>query len=361
MNKDYIKVCKRVNNNKRNFLVLNTAQCKHVPSSPSKAFEMFDELASKVADRYANEKIMLVGFAETATAIGSRISEITGYDYIHTTREFIPDDNYYNFSETHSHATNQKLYKYDFSDYDRIVFIEDEVTTGNTILNIIDVISNDYRTMQFGVASLLNGMTEKHLQKFDILEIPVDYLIHIDNSNYSSIADSIDLSSNVSVIKEGIDYKKNTQRFGVRYLNNERFGVVSKQRLHNTNTLKSIAEVFVNECKDKEDVLILGTEEFMYPAIYVGKYFEENSSANVYCHSTTRSPIGVSNTEGYPLTNACKMPSVYDEHRETYLYNLRKYDKVFIIAESIANNFDYIVEALKNSGNTDIRLIKVGA
>ena len=47
------------------------------------------------------------------------------------------------FSEAHSHATEQKLVKDDIdrviNDIDRIVFIEDEVTTGNTIMNIIKI------------------------------------------------------------------------------------------------------------------------------------------------------------------------------------------------------------------------------
>ena len=53
------------------------------------------------------------------------------------------------FSEAHSHATEQKLVKDDIdrviNDIDRIVFIEDEVTTGNTIMNIIKIITKEYQ------------------------------------------------------------------------------------------------------------------------------------------------------------------------------------------------------------------------
>mgnify|MGYP000267290911 CR=1 FL=1 len=57
-----------------------------------------------------------------------------GSDYIQTTREVIPGVNYLFFSEEHSHATEQKLVKDDIdraaAETDRIIFIEDEVTTG---------------------------------------------------------------------------------------------------------------------------------------------------------------------------------------------------------------------------------------
>lgn len=51
------------------------------------------------------------------------------------------------------------------NDIDRIVFIEDEVTTGNTIMNIIKIITKEYqKKIKFAVASLLNGMTEESLK-----------------------------------------------------------------------------------------------------------------------------------------------------------------------------------------------------
>ena len=91
-----------------------------------------------------------MGFAETATAIGAQAAITVGADYIQTTREVIPGVNYLFFSEEHSHATEQKLVKDDIdraaAETDRIIFIEDEVTTGK----------------QFGISSvfLTGNMTE---------------------------------------------------------------------------------------------------------------------------------------------------------------------------------------------------------
>lgn len=111
----------------------------------------------------------MIGFAETATAIGAQAAITLETKYIQTTREVIPDARYLFFSEAHSHATEQKLVKDDIdrviNDIDRIVFIEDEVTTGNTIMNIIKIITKEYqKKTKFAVASLLNGMTEEYLK-----------------------------------------------------------------------------------------------------------------------------------------------------------------------------------------------------
>lgn len=65
-----IAIAKRENNAKRKFLVVNKYQGKHVPVSPDLPFKMFSALADLVAERCKGERLLLIGFAETATTIG---------------------------------------------------------------------------------------------------------------------------------------------------------------------------------------------------------------------------------------------------------------------------------------------------
>ena len=137
---DLVKIAKRENNTKRSYLVVDPLQGKHIPVVPSKALELYTSLADTIRNEYQSESLLLVGFAETATAIGAQVAVSIGAKYIQTTREPIPNVEYMFFEEEHSHATEQKLVKDDIdsviNQIDRIVFIEDEVTTGNTILNL---------------------------------------------------------------------------------------------------------------------------------------------------------------------------------------------------------------------------------
>ncbi len=70
--KDLVKIAKRENNTKRNYLVVDPLQGKHIPVVPSKALDLFAALADTFREKYKDEKLLLVGFAETATAIGAR-------------------------------------------------------------------------------------------------------------------------------------------------------------------------------------------------------------------------------------------------------------------------------------------------
>ena len=46
--KDLVRIAKRENNTKRNYLVVDPLQGKHVPVEPSKALNLFKSLAEKL-------------------------------------------------------------------------------------------------------------------------------------------------------------------------------------------------------------------------------------------------------------------------------------------------------------------------
>ena len=137
---DLVNIAKRENNNKRGYLVVNPLQGKHVPASPTDSFRLFHQLSNLIADKYDKESTLIIGFAETATAIGACVAADLDMHYVQTTRECIEYVDYIFFEESHSHATEQKLVRNGIErlimkgKIKRIVFVEDEVTTGNTIL-----------------------------------------------------------------------------------------------------------------------------------------------------------------------------------------------------------------------------------
>ena len=65
---EFIQIAKRENNNKRNYLLVNSLQGKHIPVQPSKAFLMFNKLAGKLKTAYQDEKLLIIGFAKRNSA-----------------------------------------------------------------------------------------------------------------------------------------------------------------------------------------------------------------------------------------------------------------------------------------------------
>ena len=347
--KDLVRIAKRENNTKRNYLVVDPLQGKHVPVEPSKALNLFKSLAEKLQGKYEGERLLLIGFAETATAIGAQAAITLGTKYIQTTREVIPDARYLFFSEAHSHATEQKLVKDDIdrviNDIDRIVFIEDEVTTGNTIMNIIKIITKEYqKKIKFAVASLLNGMTEESLKIYQDEKIELHYLVKTDHSGYGAVAEQYRCDGlYICAIPENhthesadidVQSEKNMREHIISipgWMNARRF-VDAKQY---EAACRKLAETVIAETgvKQGERVLVIGTEEFMYPSLLTGQEIEK-MGCEVRSHSTTRSPIAVSTEEEYPLHCRYELRSLYDPDRKTFIYDLENYDRVIVMTDS---------------------------
>lgn len=116
----------------------------------------------------------------------------------------------------------------------------------------------------------------------------------------------------------------------------------------------------VEDFAGKNSVLVLGTEEFMYPAIAVANQFSKNGYS-AKCHATTRSPIMVSTEQDYPLHCRYELRSLYDDNRKTFLYDIGTYDKVFVITDAVdtsAAGISDLCNALVQNQNKDISVIR---
>ena len=113
-------------------------------------FEKVQTAYSVVKKLYCSldEPVVFIGFAETATALGHGVFDcFSDGVYIHSTRELLVDqDVTLYFEEEHSHATDQRCYAPEqYLNNDKpICLVDDEITTGNTALNIIASIQKQF-------------------------------------------------------------------------------------------------------------------------------------------------------------------------------------------------------------------------
>lgn len=364
--KQLAAIAKRENNNKRKYLVVNRLQGKHIPAGPSEVFAQFGELAELIHEQYQNETLLLIGFAETATAIGAAAAVRLNACYMQTTREDIEGAEYLYFSEAHSHATEQRLVKADFDavieGIDRIVFIEDEVTTGNTILDIISLIERQYtKKIRFSVASLLNGMDEASQNVYRDRQIGMHYLVKTRHDSYTGIAEQYRGDGQYCI--------GSTAPADALYREILVSGYLNARRMVTGQSYEYACQAMFDQIETKlcmengKSLLVLGTEEFMYPALFAAKRFEEKGN-RVKCHATTRSPIAVSTEEDYPLHVRYELASLYDSGRKTYLYDIGAYDEVIIITDAACKEkkgINTLVNAVHSCGNRRISLVRWGS
>lgn len=332
-----------------------------------------------------NKPTLFVGFAETATALGNSVfAQFKGDNicYIHTTRdELLECRSAFNFEEEHSHAVSHFCYplKEEFlSKFERIVLVDDEITTGKTALNLIEAINKKYPKKEYLVASILDWRSQEYIKRYKDLEEKLGVKINVVSLlngqatcsspsiqgmkiNYENCSNKkikhiheefyyIDFPvikseksfteiNNGDVIVRNYFFKINNCIEFTRILCNEekktysyldfsgRFGIAH-------NELKEIEKILsnlVNTMKPfDEKVLVLGTEEFMYIPMVMSSLIQ-----GAKYQSTTRSPIYVGKDQEYAIKFAAKFNNPFDKGVINYVYNIGQdmYKEILFVTE----------------------------
>lgn len=390
--KDLVEIGGRLNNPKRNFLFISKILGKHLLVNPDickitgyllanlmyednnfdidlfiNAIKDFNQIDKNVLDREleksikTNEKLMIIGFAETATALGmSTACAIENSYYANTTRELIKDvKSFFNFEEEHSHATSHKCYLKDLRKLetaDRVVLIDDEITTGNTMLNLIKEFNKIYPNKKYTILTILDFRNEEYLNKYE--EFKREYDLDIDVKSFitatientsneiltndsENLASKSDIYKNMDLFKKETHCLLNDEKFD--YIKSSgRFGISFNEIREIENTSKEIAK-FINVFEAKKRICVLGHGEDIYIPSRIASYLD----GQVMFKTTTRSPIFVKDEENYPIKERTKFNL---DDVTYYLYNKteleKEFDEVFVISE-----FDIKHKLTKNSSN----------
>jgi len=289
------------------------------------------------------EKTLFIGFAETATGIAQSVfSCFSNAGYIHTTREqingMLPE---FVFTEEHSHATEHMLYINDknfLKDYERIVLVDDELTTGNTARNLISNLPGN----KFGILTILdwrNKTQQESLNNFDSKAVIVSSLIKgtldtVVEYATETIDKQIEFCSPSNAYYQELYVNSHVKGENL-VVSNGCFGITSDDQLKINLIMKKIGALLLKQRKPG-NLLCLGTEEFIYIPCALSSMLGDG----VYFHSTTRSPIISYDNADYCIKNKFSFISPYDEKRTNYVYNIPKgfYKQVFVFLEKEISN-----------------------
>lgn len=338
---DLIRLAKRNHNTKRLYLLVNPLQGKHIPVSPSVALTMMRRLGKLTADKYPDGDLV-IGFAETATAIAAVVASSLNQEvkYIQTTREpLISKRPVVEFQEEHSHATEQFLcaegLENAIKESHRIIFVDDELSTGKTLLNIVNNLRSFYPIMNekpIVAVSLINRISDNQLYLFSKERIECLSLIHIPLQDFTENVKKYDISIPLKCCHFG-KYERIKKKIET---DDPRMGVIMRDYYSSlTKAIDRYLLAIKDDIKDKI-VEVIGSEEYMLPGLLLGEKMEKsNYPKSVTFHATTRSPIGLNEAPEYPIRSGYQVPSFYEDGRETYIYNMKKCDVAVIVTDSV--------------------------
>lgn len=390
------------NNPKRSYLFVSKLIGKHIPVHPGIPFSTGFLLASRLAQTLgisvSKEKIneavnillynlafsfkghsyhipgkaLFIGFAETATALGHSVfSSFTGnHHYLHTTRENLEGsrDTIY-FSEDHCHAPDQRCLVNDinlFKDNDLLVLIDDEITSGNTCLNIIKTIQLKYPQKKYAVLTILDWRSEKAREKYSQVErelgveIKVISLLKgrfyaegdspVINNHLSTISGTV---TGVNMLSQEMGFETHTTCLNgekVTYLGpTGRFGINGRDHSCLYGKAREIGRELSAVRKGKK-TLCLGTGEFMYIPFLISLHMGEG----VLVQSTTRSPVHPHPEEEYAVKHAITFEDPFRPGIKNFIYNIPSdhYEEVFVFWERkvLPEQVAPLVQSLRGAG-----------
>lgn len=370
-------------NKKRSFLFVSKVLGKHLPINPHKGLLTAALLGARYLETVRDSNCLetkklltafrceesyriqsfipehinplVIGFAETATALGHAFFDcFQSAEYFHTTREELnqvsPE---ITFEEEHSHATSHRCYiPLEMIQNEReIILVDDELTTGKTALNIIESIHRNFPRRNYTIVSILDWRSEENRNRFQQLEQELNIKINVvslvtgtvqvgkvrelenrstvveRNESVAASIECIDLSPFFSFTPFSANNPVNKSVF---IKETGRFGLSSSEN----NCLHQNASTAATTLKQKrtgKKTLCLGTGEFMYLPMKLAA----EMGSGVYYQSTTRSPIFIENKLGYGARFGSSFPNPEDLSITHFVYNIPPgfYDEIFIFLE----------------------------
>lgn len=286
--------------------------------------------------------VTVFGYAETATCLGSLVARYLFANYLHSTRYPKNGIDYGDFNEEHSHNTQHHIVVKNTEILDdpskTIVLVDDEITTGNTVLNTMKLFEKKQHHNNYIVATLTDTRKEEHYQKFQNFE--KEYHTNVDV--VALLRTSLIVADNAVDIAEPIieDFKKERED---NYMKNNKgfiYKTIIEADIPNLSSgidnndlssfIKNITGAFDNLVVPHDGrTLVLGVEEDMFVPSLIAEVLEKKGY-DVDFSSTTLSPVITHDDDDYIIQDRIKYNVTHDDITR-YAYNIKNDYKNIIV------------------------------
>ncbi|CAM5371643.1 phosphoribosyltransferase [Streptomyces spiroverticillatus] len=350
-------------NPKRAHLLVSNVLGKHVPQKPSLVYgaglALGREVRALLGDAEASRAVVL-GYAETATGLGHSVADgLALAPYLHSTRRPVAGVAAAGgFEESHSHATSHLLLPSDprlLAGGGPLVLVDDEFSTGNTVLNTIRDLHARHPRSRYVVVALVDMRTPADRARLDAfaaeLGARVDLIARASGTvrlpegvlekgqrlveREEAQATRVPTSGAPDAIRVELDWPEGIPDGG-------RHGFTAAHREALEAALPGMGKRVAEALGDAPGrVLVLGFEELMYAPLRIGTALEE-AGVDVRYSTTTRSPVLAVDDPGYAIRTRLVFPAhddPADGPGERYAYNVAGagFDTVLAVVDSTAD------------------------
>ncbi|MFI1645957.1 phosphoribosyltransferase [Streptomyces avidinii] len=377
-------------NPKRAHLLVSQVLGKHVPQSPEVVYAAGFGLGERVRALLGEDgaaAAVVLGYAETATGLGHCVADGLGpAPYLHSTRRPVPGvEPAGGFEEAHSHATSHLLLPEDprlLAGNGPLVLVDDEFSTGNTVLNTIRDLHARHPRSHYVVVALVDMRSAADRDRLTAFAAELGARVDLIAlaSGTVSLPDGV-LARGRALVEEheeaGQDQPLRRSGKGApgeapaggpggapagglqpitrvdldwpsEVPDGGRHGFTPAHRTALEAALPALAgQLTAALGTEPGRILVLGNEELMYAPLRLAKALEEaGAGREVRFSTTTRSPVLAVDDPGYAIRTRLVFPAhdaPADGPGDRYAYNVRRTD---------GTGFDAVVAVVDSAGDT---------
>ena len=326
--------------------------------------------------------VLVLGFAETATALGATVAEALGAGYLHSTRHDPPGaTSAAGFDEAHSHATAHRLLpaEDDWLPADgTVVLVDDELSTGATARATIRALHAVAPQRQWVVAALVDLRSDEDVAATEALSTELGAPVAVVALGRGRVALPDGLTDTAAELVAAVAAPLTTapadatapvdamapdreptsdgrpvpappraSRPGAVTVVAapptavDRTGTPAARVRTPRTDVEGIAADLARVLTDasgrvRDRVLVLGTEEHMATPLAIADALRRRSTADVRSSTSTRSPVAVFDDPAWPIRSGIRHRShdvTVDGPGERYAYNVHGFDAVVVVPE----------------------------
>ncbi|MET7919293.1 phosphoribosyltransferase [Streptomyces avermitilis] len=377
-------------NPKRAHLLVSNVLGKHVPQSPSVVYGYGVALGRRVRELLGADEArtaVVLGYAETATGLGHSVADGVGLaPYLHSTRRPVAGvARAGGFEESHSHATSHLLLPEDpalLAGDGPLVLVDDEFSTGNTVLNTIRDLHERYPRGRYVVVALVDMRSPADLGRLEEFAREIGARVDLVTAASGTVklpegvlekGQELVARHETAVPAEPAPYDSGrvtrvTLGWPRGLPDGGRHGFTPEHRARLDRALPAMAarlaeaisgeaipgeaisgEAISGEAISGEAIpdgtrriLVLGFEELMYAPLRLAQELEQVVDGDVQYSTTTRSPVLAVDDPGYAIRSRIVFPAHDDPDDgpgERYAYNVAGagFDAVVAVVDSAAD------------------------
>ncbi|MFJ9526040.1 phosphoribosyltransferase [Streptomyces cyaneofuscatus] len=361
-------------NPKRAHLLVSNVLGKHVPQKPSVVYGAGYGLGERVRALLGAEearRAVVLGYAETATGLGHAVADgLRDAPYLHSTRRPVAGvAQAGGFEEAHSHATSHLLLPEDpellagGAEASTLVLVDDEFSTGNTVLNTIRALHETHPRERYVIVALVDMRSAGDRDRLTAFAAEIGARVDLVTRSSGTVA----LPEGVLERGQALVADQEAEQAGradeavagvapapvtrvalhwpAEVPDGGRHGFTPAHRAALEAALPGMAERIAGALdSDVRHVLVLGFEELMYAPLRLGTALEAamGSGAEIRYSTTTRSPVLAVDDPGYAIRTRLVFPAhddPADGPGDRYAYNVAGagFDAVVAVVDSTAD------------------------